>query len=135
MKINYLKRSIVATLIIFMFVLLIQLPSNAAGFSASAGKTSLTTGESTSFTLSVSDALGKFSIASSNPSVVSVSGDTSPWFENTGSTTVTLTAVSAGTATITATAVDASDTSGVNALTGSKTVTITVSNPVPQQSR
>ena len=78
-----IKKSVFLIFMVVLFIFLIQLPSNAAGFSASAGKTAMTTGESTTFTLSVTDALGLFTITSSNPSVVSISGDTSPWFEGT----------------------------------------------------
>ena len=47
-----------------------------------------------------------------------------------GSSTVTLKANKAGTATITATATDASDSTGSTAITGGKSVTITVKDPV-----
>lgn len=83
MKKNMVGKGIFLIFAIIVFTFLIQLPSNAASFSASAGKTTMTVGESTTLTVSVTDALGLFSITSSNPSVVSITGDTSPWFEGT----------------------------------------------------
>lgn len=80
---NLLKKSIFAAIIFIMFLVLMQTSSNAAGFSVSAGKTTMTTGETTNFTLSVTDALGLFTITSSDNSVVSISGSTSPWLEGT----------------------------------------------------
>ena len=78
-----LKKSVLIAAILIIFSLLMQTEVEAAGFSVSAGKTTMTTGETTTFTLSVTDALGLFSITSSDNSVVSVSGSTSPWLEGT----------------------------------------------------
>ncbi len=125
-----IKKSILILLVAVISMFLFQLKSEAASFSVS-GKQNLTVGETTTFTLSVSDALGKFTITSSDNSVISISGDTVPWFEGTGSHSVTLKANKAGKATITATATNASNTAGTQDLTGSKSVTITVTEPAP----
>lgn len=81
MKKLRMKRLMLLILIIVMLVCLIQLPIKAASFSSSAGKTTMTVGETTTFSLSVDDCLGKFTISSSDSSVVEISGNTSPWFE------------------------------------------------------
>lgn len=125
-----MKKSILILLIFVISMFLFQMKSEAASFSVSA-KQNLTVGETATFTLSVSDALGKFTITSSDTSVISISGDTVPWFEGTGSHSVTLKANKAGKATITATATNASNTAGTQDLTGSKSVTITVTEPAP----
>ncbi len=77
---NIMKKSLL--IILFVGLLLIVLGGNvkAADFSASAGKTTMTTGESTTLTLNVTDAIGQFSITSSDTSVVSIEGTTVPWF-------------------------------------------------------
>lgn len=80
---NLLKKTIFTFIIFAMLLLLMQTSSSAAGFSVSAGKTTMTTGETTNFTLSVTDTLGLFTITSSDNSVVSISGSTSPWLEGT----------------------------------------------------
>ncbi len=97
---------------------------NAAigSFSANASSTSLTVGGTTTLTIKTTNAEGKFTISSSNSSVVAVSSS-SEWVSS--STGITLTAKSAGTAIITVTAENVSDTD-LNLITGSKTVTITV---------
>lgn len=125
-----IKKGILILLIYVISMFVFQTKSECASFSVSA-KQNLTTGESTTFTLSLSDGLGKFSITSSDSSVISISGDAVPWFESSGNHSVTLKANKAGKATITATAVNASNAEGTEDLTGSKSVTITVSDPTP----
>lgn len=72
MKIKNLSKVIGILIISLMLIFLIQLPSNAVGFSASAGKTSLTTGETTTLNITVTDAVGIVYVSSSDSSVVSV---------------------------------------------------------------
>lgn len=99
----------------------------AGSFSVSAGATSLNTGGSTTVTISTSNCAGAFSVISSNPGVANVS-TSSIWVD--GSATITVSTGSAGSATITVTAVDVSDTD-INEVTGSKFVTINVTEPAP----
>lgn len=103
---------------------------NAAGsFSVKASATSTTVGKTINLTISTTNAEGKFTIASSNSNIVSVS-TASTWV--TSSQTIALTAKAAGTATITITPTDVSDTD-LNKITGAKTVTITVKDNTPAQ--
>lgn len=98
---------------------------SAASLSVTASSSSVTVGSSVIVTVKGSDLAGKFSITSSNGSVLS-GGANSFWIEN-GSVSYTFKANSAGTATITVTPIDASDFSG-NVFSGSKSVTVTVRN-------
>ena len=83
MKLQMIQKSILLILILAAIVFLVQLPINAAGsFSASAGKTSMTVGEQTTFTATANSCGGRFTISTSDASVVSVSGETSQWIEN-----------------------------------------------------
>ena len=97
----------------------------AGSFSVSAGKTSLNPGGAATITISTSNCAGKFTVTSSNSSVVTVSSGSI--FVD-GTSTITATAKAAGTATITVTPVDVSDTD-LNDVTGSKSVTIKVTTP------
>ncbi len=123
-------KAIIGLIMFFLIILAFENPSLAASFSASAAKTTLNVGDSTSLTINASDCLGQFTISSSDSSVVSV-GESSKWIENT-SASITLTAKKAGKATITVTAANVSDSAGYNDVTGSKSVTITVSEPQSQ---
>lgn len=124
-----IKKVILAILILLALVFTFQMPVEAAGFTASA-KNNLITGESTTFTLSATECTGKFTITSSDTSVISISGTTSQWIEGGGNHSVTLKANKAGKATVSVQAEDVSDSAG-NPITGSKSVTITVKDPAP----
>lgn len=100
---------------------------NAASYSISVGNKSLSKGNSTKLTISGSDVTGRFNVTSSNSSIVSISEDRA-WIEN-DSYSITLNAVSVGTATITVTPSGVSDSSGNKTELSSKTITITVSLP------
>lgn len=76
------KKGMVLIFISVLLIILIQLPTYAGSFSISAGKTTMTTGETTTCTLSVVNAVGKFKLTSSDTSIASISGDTSPLFDN-----------------------------------------------------
>lgn len=119
---------------IIMFVLALcafGTSAYAASFSITASKTTLNIGDTTNVTIKADDCLGQFSITSSDSSIVSVS-DTSKWLEN-NSSTITITAKKSGKANITLTAKNVSDTAGDNDITGSKSVTITVSEPKKEE--
>ena len=128
-----LKKGICLILTFITVLFVLTVPSFAASFSVSASNQSLNIGESATLTINASDCLGQFTISSSNPGVVSV-GNSSVWAEN-GSQSISVTAVSAGSATITVTATNVSDSSGDNMVTGSKTVNITVKAPAPVNQR
>lgn len=126
------KISIKILLFVCLFAIisiLLPLQIEAAGnFSISKSSASLTTGGTTTITVSASNCAGQFTITSSNSSVASVS-TSSIWLDN-SSVPITITAKGAGTATITISATDVTDTD-LNAVPGTKTCSITVSNPAP----
>ena len=113
--------------LLFTFVIsFITLSSvKAASISISSSVSSATVGSSVIITVRGNDLAGKFSLTSSNGSVLS-GGASSFWMEN-GSVSYTFKANSAGTATVTLSTLDASDFNG-NAFSGSKSVTVTVKN-------
>ena len=112
-----------------MISILLPLNIEAAGnFSISKSSASLTTGGTTTITVSASNCAGQFTISSSNSSVATVS-TSSVWLDN-SSTTITITAKGAGSANINIKAVDVTDTD-LNDVTGTRTCSITVSNPAP----
>ena len=119
------NRIIVGLLFILVFSIVFSITLQAAQGSFSTSKTSvsLTEGGTTTFNIVATNCEGQFTISSSNSSVVRVS-QSSVWV--TGSQTITLTAVKAGSAKITIKAEDVGDTSE-NEVTGSKTISVTVS--------
>lgn len=125
MKKNIKKSFLLLLAIIWLFGIM-PLSVNAAGsVSASAGKTSLEVGDTTTFSINANECGGKFTIRSSDNSIVSISGDTTPWIEN-GNHSVTLTANKAGRATITVDFTSVADSVTSEDITGSKSVTIEV---------
>ena len=121
MKLRKVFASIVIT-VLAMTVLTIKSFAATGSFSIGVGSSSLNVGGSTTLSVTATNCEGKFTISSSDSSVVAV-GTSSIWAPDTSS--VTLTAKKAGTATITVTATDVADTD-VNDVTGSKTVKVTV---------
>lgn len=119
---------IIGIAIVVLTILSFYNESFAAGISASAKNTQLTVGDTTTLTIKANECVGRFSISSSDPSVVSVSSS-SEWIENT-SLSITLTAKKAGNATITIATNDVSDMAGENEVKDSKTVNITVKEKV-----
>ena len=103
----------------------------AASLSVSASSTTLTVGSVASITITGNDAIGRVSISSSNPSVLSVSS-ASEWVE--GSVTIRATAVSAGSATINVSAYDMANSNG-DAVSPSGAVAITVNQIVSQETK
>ncbi len=126
------KINIKILLLVCLFsVISILLPLNieaVGNFSISKSSASLTTGGTTTITVSASNCAGQFTISSSNSSVATVS-TSSVWLDN-SSTTITITAKGAGSANINIKAVDVTDTD-LNDVTGTRTCSITVSNPAP----
>lgn len=106
---------------------------NASSFSVSVGSKNIIKGKSTTLTLKVNDAFGKYTITSSNPSVISLSDNyiyARYVGEQSATDSIKLEALNVGTSIITITPtsdVTASDTSKPS-LT-SKTIKITVSLP------
>jgi len=123
------RMKIILSLIITTIIaMLIPINVQAAGsYSLSKSSASITTGGTTTITVTTSGCEGKFNVSSSNTSVATVS--TSSFWGDEKGTTITITAKSAGSATITVTPVDVTDTE-LNDITGSKTCTVTVSDPV-----
>ena len=124
MEKNQIAKVIKYIIIFALAILCLETKSFAASFSVSAAKNTLNVGDSITLTITANDCGGKFTITSSNSSVVSVSSSPK-WIENTSSS-ITLNAKKTGTATITVEPTDVSDTSGNNAITESKKITITV---------
>ena len=129
MKEKRITRSIIGLLIVVFSICFVQFPSLAGSFTASASKTTMTVGETANFTATANGCGGKFTVTSSDSSVVSVEGSM-PWTEN-ESQSVTIKANKAGTATITLTAASVADSTTAEDITGSKSVTIKVNDPAP----
>lgn len=115
------KNILIKTIVMCIFVISISLCLNysyASSISVAAGSTSLTVGSSTTLTIRGNDVIGKVSITSSNPGVISLSSS-EEWLE--GVVTVRATAQSEGSAYITISSVDTSSASTgeqVNVSTG-----------------
>lgn len=116
-------KKILFLILLFFVILFYNTIVNAASFSASASKTTLTKGSTATVTITASDCAGKFSITSSDSNVVSISSS-SEWVES-GSKSITITAKKEGSAKITVKAADVSDSSA-NVVSGSKSISITV---------
>lgn len=110
-------------ILLFFVILFCNTIVNAASFSASASKKTLTKGSTATVTITANDCAGKFSITSSDSNVASISSS-SEWVES-GSKSITITAKKEGTAKITVKAADVSDSSA-NVVSGSKSINITV---------
>ncbi|MFV0250054.1 MAG: cadherin-like beta sandwich domain-containing protein [Bacilli bacterium] len=113
------------TLVIFisLFIFLFGITNVSAGtVTISSNATSVYVGATVVVTVKAPDVAGKFSITSSNTSILS-GGSSSSWIENT--VTFTFQANSVGTATITVKPIDAADYSG-NVYSTTKTITISV---------
>lgn len=124
------RKIILLIIITTLVAILIPTKVQAAGsYGLSKGSASITTGGTTTVTVTTSGCEGKFSVSSSNTSVATV--DTSSFWGDEKGTTITITAISAGSATITITPIDVTDTE-LNDITGAKTCTVTVSDPVQE---
>ncbi len=125
MKKNFIKTSL-CTLVLALFLSFHIVGVNAASFSVSRSKSSVSPGGS--FTVSISaKGAGQFSVSASNGSVSS----SSIWVD--GSASVTCTAGSSGSTTVTVTAVDATgyDESPIS---GSKSISVSIQSASSNQS-
>lgn len=95
----------------------------AAGYTTSVTSTSVTVGGSVTLNIKGTDIAGKFTISTSNSSVVSLSSS-NVWIDN-NTQSITLKANKVGSANITIVPTDVSNYSG-GAVTGNKVITITV---------
>ncbi len=125
-----MKKSIIMGIILLTVILSISIVSYAATGSFSVNPTSadIKVGGNASIKITAKECGGKFTIKSSNSSIVSVS-ESSKWVES-GSGTITVTGKKAGTAKITITAEDVSDTSEKE-VNGSREINVTVTDKIP----
>ncbi len=112
------------SLIICTFIMSIGY-AKAASYDVSVTSNTVTVGNSVTLTIKGNDLAGKFTLLSSNSGVASLSGS-SLWIDN-DSKSITISTSSAGTTVITITPTDVTSYDG-NAVTGNKTVTITVNS-------
>lgn len=120
---NNIRKSMIILISILISVLCFPVKIQAASFSLSKSKSSVTVGES--FQVTISGVYGIVSIKGNNVNL-SVSGEK---FIESGSLTLTATTKSTGTASVTVKAIDAATTGkDPQEVTGSKTVSVTV-NP------
>ena len=130
------KNKIIFALLLLFFPMYVF----AGSFSLSKTSETVQTGESTSFEIRVTNAVGKFQVTTSNSGVASVSINSSEangdkvWIEETagGTTRVTVNVTAGsqgGTATITVKPLDVTQYDTGNELTGNKTFTLTVNAP------
>lgn len=113
-------------LLLILFTLFMPVVS-AGSFSVSTSDLTPTVGSTIKVTIKSSHAAGKFTVSSSNTSVLSGGG--SVWAEDGSSGTISFKANSAGSATITIVPADVADSTDGTAISGNKTVTITVKSP------
>ena len=111
---------------LFLFILIMVCPMYVNALGISASSTSITNGGSIKVTVNAKGLVGKFSVTSSNSSVLS-GGTSSEWIEN-ESKTYTFNSKGIGSATITVRELDVADTNGNN-WSGSKSITINVVKP------
>lgn len=117
---------IFTTILSITCLLLFHTISQAASFSASISKTTVTVGDTFNVTVTANNAAGMYSVTNSNSNVSLSSGSKSEFLENT-SATLTFKAIKEGTVTITAKATDMTDLDDDSkTVTGSKTFTVTV---------
>lgn len=123
---NKIVKIIFSVVFTFACLFLFQTMCQAASFSASISKTTVTVGDTFSVTVKANNAAGMYSITNSNSNVSLSSGSKSEFLEN-GSATVKFKAVKAGTVTITAKSVDMTDLDNSSkTVTGSKTFNVTI---------
>ena len=123
------KKILIILMIVAILAILIPTTVQAAGSFSVKSSASITTGKTTTITVTTANCEGKFTVSSSNTSVATVS--TSSFWGDEKGTTITITGKSAGTATITVTPVDVTDTD-LNDVTGAQTCKVTVTDPAPE---
>ena len=111
-------------LFVCMFIMSISYVK-AAGYDVSVTSNTIIVGNSVTLKISANDLAGRFDFSVSNSSVISMSS--SNVFLDNDSKSITITAKSAGTSVITITPTDATSYDG-DAITGNRTITITVNN-------
>lgn len=121
-----MKRNILKVAVIFISFFFMSLNVEAASLNISSSSTTVTIGNKVTVKVGASGAIGKFSVSSSNSSVLA-GGTGSVWLEN-SSESYEFVAKSLGSATITIKALDASDSDG-NVFSSSKSITINVVKP------
>ena len=112
------------SLFVCMFIMSISYV-NAVGYDVSVTSNTIIVGNSVTLKISANDLAGRFDFSVSNSSVISMSS--SNVFLDNDSKSITITAKSAGTSVITITPTDATSYDG-DAITGNRTITITVNN-------
>lgn len=112
-------------LLFTLCIILIHGKVMAASIGLSASSSSTKVGQAVTVNVSANGLAGKFSVTSSNPSVIS-GGTSGDWIEQ-STKSYRFTAKAQGTATITVLAIDVADEAG-NTFTGSKSITIQVGN-------
>lgn len=122
MKTNLLNKLIIVFSLILVIALVSSYSYAASSLSIAAGSTNLTVGSSTTLTIRGNNVIGRVSITSSNPGVISLSSS-SEWIE--GAVTVRATANAAGSAYITVTSADTSDATTGDAVSVSTGVNLT----------
>lgn len=118
---------IIGTIFItLLLVFMCNTYSNAASFSASISKTTVTVGDTFTVTVKANNAAGMYKVSASNSNATVTSGSTAEFLED-SSTTVTFKASKAGSVTITAQATDMTDLDDdTKAVTGTKKFTVTI---------
>ena len=116
-------KKMIKKILLVMMIFLISENVHAASLSVSSSNSSVTVGNSVVIRVNASGLAGRFSVTSSNGSVLS-GGTSSTWIED-STQTFTFKANNVGTSTITVIPVDVADYSG-NVYTASKSITITV---------
>ena len=122
-----MKRKILYLIIGLLVFLASGYEVYAASLSISASSRNVTIGSSVTVTVKASDLAGKFSVSSSNGSVLS-GGNSSVWIEN-GSESFKFTAKKEGSATINVKTISAASFSSGSAFSESKSITINVVKP------
>lgn len=112
------------SLFVCMFIMSISYVK-AAGYDVSVTSNTIIVGNSVTLKISANDLAGRFDFSVSNSSVINMSS--SSVFLDNDSKSITITAKSAGTSVITITPTDATSYDG-DAITGNRTITITVNN-------
>lgn len=134
MRKNILKISFIICIAIFVLCLSNTISNAAASFDASISKTSVKVGDTVTLTIKANNAAGNYSVSTSNANITLTNGNAEEFLDN-SSTTLTYKAVTAGTVNIVAKATDMTDLDNSSVpVTGSKTFTITISEPSSENS-
>lgn len=121
-----IKKSVFSILLVIACLFLLSTISQAASFSASISKSTVTVGDTFTVTVNANNAAGMYSVSNSNSNVSVSSGSKSEFLEN-GKASITFKAVKAGTVTITAKADDMTDLDDdTKTVKGSKSFTVTI---------